>query len=275
MQDRWYLLSLNETVETEEELQREEELRAEEKLLAEKKPQAEEELKLEQKQQAEKMQQIEEDLQRAVLKLDEERSRKLANIKPGKKKTESMGAGLLLQLAVREALDVSQKLSESEAMEVCQRLPIFTRLTLSQLLRKVQEPLPLAYTYGNHGKPYLKNYPFYFNLSHSGDYVFCVLSEQEIGADIQWKSPQVSERVLQRFFSSEEKAYWEQCVAEREKRDFFYQMWCRKEAYGKLTGEGIGDAVSVNMYSPALPITLEEPYISDEYQIAICKWNES
>lgn len=260
MQDRWYLLSLKEILKTEEALQ------TEEKLQMEKKLQAEEKL------------QMEEELPRAVLKLDEERSRKLVNIKSRKKQIESIGAGLLLQLAVREAqeaLDVRQILSEREAPEVCQRLPIFTRLTLSQLLRKTQDPLPLAYTYGNHGKPYLKNYPFYFNLSHSGDYVLCVLSEQEIGADIQWKSPQVSERVLQRFFSSEEKAYWEQCSTEYEKRDFFYQMWCRKEAYGKLTGEGIGDAVSVNMYSLALPIIIEEPYISDKYQIAVCKWKES
>lgn len=229
--------------------------------------------------------QLEEDrlLEEASSKLDRERLKKLENIKHGKSRLESLGAGLLLQLAVQEALcergvyGSGENASEEKGMEECRSSEDteegqITYLTFSQLFDKVQEPLPLEYTYGEHGKPYLKNYPFYFNISHSGKYVFCVLSEQEIGADIQWKAPQVNERVLKRFFSLEERAYWERCSTEEEKRDFFYQMWCRKEAYGKLTGKGIADAVSVDMCMLELPVAIEEYELSEDYQIAVCKW---
>ena len=230
MQDRRYLLSLEEISDT---------LQVEERL---------EEDRL---------------LEVAASKLDRERLKKLENIKHGKSRLESLGAGLLLQLAVQEALCERRNFQSGEET---------TYLTFSQLLEKVQEPLPLEYSYGEQGKPYLKNYPFYFNISHSGKYVFCVLSEQEIGADIQWKAPQVNERVLKRFFSLEERAYWERCSTEEEKRDFFYQMWCRKEAYGKLTGKGIADAVSVDMCMLELPVAIEEYELSEDYQIAVCKW---
>lgn len=195
-------------------------------------------------------------------RLDNERQKKAEHIKRGNKRIESIGAGLLLQLAVSEADD---KPASSE-ME---------RVTFSQVLERLERleaPLPIEYTYGAHGKPYFKNYPFYFSISHSGSYVFCVISEQEIGADIQIKAPKVNERVLQHFFSREEKEYWQQCGTKEEQRDFFYQMWCRKEAYAKLTGEGIADAVRVNM-SPTrqIDVCFTEYMLGDEYQIAVCK----
>lgn len=196
-------------------------------------------------------------------KLDSERQKKAEHIKRGNKRIESIGAGLLLQLAVSEVVDEAQ---DSEII----------RVTFSQVLErlaKLEKPLPMEYTYGAHGKPYFKNYPFYFSISHSGNYVFCVISEQEIGADIQIKAPKVNERVLQHFFSREEKEYWQQCGTQEEQRDFFYQMWCRKEAYAKLTGEGIADAVRVNMYKPQqIAVHFTEYMLGDEYQIAVCKW---
>ncbi len=198
----------------------------------------------------------------ALLKLDRERLHKVEQLKNNKKQMESMGAGLLLQLAVQEAL---ADMEHSKTDEIVQ-------LSFVQLLEKLRNPLPLEYTYGDCGKPYLKNYPFYFNISHSGNYVFCVISNQEVGADIQLKQQQVNERLLQRFFATEEKAYWEQCNTDAEKRDFFYRMWCRKEAYGKLTGKGIGEAVSVNMCLEQPSICIKEYNLSEDYQIAVCKW---
>lgn len=228
---------------------------------------------------------------KAAAMLDRERLKKLEHIKSNQKQIESMGAGLLLQFAVKEALAETDKLTVSKTQIMW--------MTFSQLVDKLdksQEPLSLEYTYGEQGKPYLKNYPYYFNISHSGKLVLCVLSEQEVGADIQLKSSRVNERILQRFFSTEEKAYWEQCGTETEKRDFFYRMWCRKEAYGKLTGEGIKDALGENMHlveernnqlidSPnglrtcvgydkntQSSFEIREYEEVDDYQIAICKW---
>lgn len=225
---------------------------------------------------------------RASCLLDSERLKKLEHIKRGRKQLESIGAGLLLQLAVREAVAEAVSVTDKNIQDGVEQIwksepgnaDAIKQLSFAQLLEKMEKQkalFHLEYTYGPHGKPYLKNYPYYFSLSHSGDYVFCVLSEQEVGADIQEKAEQVKERVLQRFFAEEEKHYWENCASEEEKRDFFYRMWCRKEAYGKLTGEGIADAVSVNMCdirdaSTSKQYEIEEYTLQDGYQLAICKW---
>ena len=51
--------------------------------------------------------------------------------------------------------------------------------------KKEEEPL-LAF--GKKGKPYLVNKAFYFNVSHSGEYVVCAVSDEEVGIDIEYKN---------------------------------------------------------------------------------------
>ncbi len=90
---------------------------------------------------------------------------------------------------------------------------------------------------GEHGKPMLpEKIGLYFNLSHSGDYAACAVSDQEIGADIQ-KHKRYEEKLAERFFHPEELAYLE--AAEDRKRSFF-DLWCLKESCIKCTGRGLG-----------------------------------
>lgn len=60
-----------------------------------------------------------------------------------------------------------------------------------------------AYCYGEHGKPMRKDGEVCFNLSHSGKYVLCAVSETEIGCDIE-KVKEVKWKIAKRFFSEEE-----------------------------------------------------------------------
>lgn len=60
-----------------------------------------------------------------------------------------------------------------------------------------------AYCYGEHGKPMRKKKDIYFNLSHSGNYVLCVLASEEIGCDIE-KIREVKWKLAKRFFSEKE-----------------------------------------------------------------------
>ena len=164
----------------------------------------------------------------SILKgLDQERRNRIQSIKNPRKRLESAGAGLLLQLAFQEVL-----FSGGGGGAV-------SFLSLQELLERAGEPLPLHFAYGARGKPYVTNYPFFFSLSHSGEYVLCAFSQEEIGADIQQKRECRTQRLAERFFSGEEKKLFYQCAGDREKRDFFYERWCRREAYGKLTGEGV------------------------------------
>lgn len=206
---------------------------------------------------------------RACGLIDRERLERIQNLKPEKRRAEILGAGLLLQLAVRQAEDETaegaQERRDGRTGIDCPGLPM-----LLDYLESMGPPLELKYLYGERGKPYLENYPFYFTISHSAGYVFCAVSDREVGADLQRRMNQVRPKLAERYFSKEENAFLEQC-AERE--EWFYRLWCRKEAYGKLTGEGISSALGRNMLSENAVI-FEEYETENNYQITVCKWKQ-
>lgn len=73
----------------------------------------------------------------------------------------------------------------------------------------------------NNGKPYVKNNPFYFSLAHSGKYAVCALSDTQVGIDIE----------LEKEFPPKFKDRFAENTLE----------WTKKEAKGKLTGNGFFD----------------------------------
>lgn len=84
------------------------------------------------------------------------------------------------------------------------------------------------------GKPYLENSPFCVSISHSGEFWICVLSEREVGVDIERNRVCRYEKIAARFFSSEE----QQAVASKG-REMFFRIWAAKESRVKYTGEGL------------------------------------
>lgn len=218
-------------------------------------------------------------LERASLRVDEERRRRAEGMKLSGKAA-CLGAGLLLQFAVDEALrggsgrEGDAGAGELKVGDIAAARSRLKVCSATELLDAGKEaPVrQFTYRYGDRGKPYFRNQPFYFNLSHSGSYVLCGLAMEEIGADIQQHCGKDVGKLGRRFYSKRESAALEQAGAEREK--LFYRLWARKEAYGKLTGEGIGKALGVDL----LPGTASHPLIWEEwdsvegYSIAFCRY---
>lgn len=200
-------------------------------------------------------------LQKAAECVDPVRRRKAEHLKSEGARAASLGAGLLLQKMV---------LDQQNGIEVsgCIRLEAGTLFSLL----KDETPLPLSYAYGEQGKPELTNFPKHFNLSHSGDYVICAVSDGEVGADIQKWIP-FRERTAERFFAAEE---WKELqeLPESLRTEHFYRLWTRKEAYGKYTGRGIGSTVSENVSGEEecmkKQIRFLEMTLEDGYSIAVC-----
>lgn len=102
------------------------------------------------------------------------------------------------------------------------------------------------------GKPYIEGYPqFHFNISHSGNYTVCAVSEENVGIDIQ-QTREVKVNVAKRFFTEKEKAQIEAVADTGElskallgkQQEMFFRIWSAKEAYVKLTGKGIKELQS-------------------------------
>lgn len=199
---------------------------------------------------------------RALELLDSERRRKAMRQKEGMPRAASVGAGLLLQLAIQRQSKPLEK-KESAITLVC----------LEELLDLLQEPVELSYRYGENGKPYLKGEALYFNLSHSGEYVLCALSGEEIGADIQKHQVSPKEALVKRFFSEQEQELFANCKTSTESEELFYRLWTRKEAYAKLTGQGLAAIVSRDVYGPE-ELHWEEYIEPEGYHICVCRYKE-
>ena len=92
------------------------------------------------------------------------------------------------------------------------------------------------FSYNEHGKPFLKNYPdWYFNISHCKTAVCCVLSKKEIGVDIE-KVASYKESLAD--YICNENEYAELQNSENQAEDF-YRLWTMKEAVFKMLGTGI------------------------------------
>ncbi len=87
------------------------------------------------------------------------------------------------------------------------------------------------------GKPILGQGPC-FSLSHSGELVFCALSDEPVGADVQKlleKEPEP--RLLDRCLSQKERELYRKSG---NKRELFSLLWSLKESYAKMDGAGLG-----------------------------------
>lgn len=214
---------------------------------------------------------------RCLALVDAETKRRTEGTKSRRRRGEIIGAGLLLQLGLWEA-GAGQRICaaagsgaggawvpEASGLSVPHGLQ---RLTLTRLLEILEQadhlPLPIVYGRGEQGKPYLKNYHYHYNVSHSGRYVLCVLADREVGVDIQQREPGDRTRLVQRFFPEEERRCWETGGDQ-----LFYRLWCRKEACAKLEGGRIGDYLARDL-GEGLPAYRFEEYEFEDCQIAIC-----
>ena len=102
--------------------------------------------------------------------------------------------------------------------------------------------LPTVET-GEKGKPYFKDSSVYFNLSHSGDKVLCVIGDTEAGCDIENLNRKYDTNVAKRFFSSSEVKALEETTNEDEKKELFFKLWTLKESFVKLKGDGLSRAL--------------------------------
>lgn len=83
------------------------------------------------------------------------------------------------------------------------------------------------------GKPFFKESDIYFSVSHTEDLWACLIGPYNCGLDVQYIKPCNFSKIAGRFFSERENKYVDEHGIEG-----FFELWSRREAWGKYTGEG-------------------------------------
>jgi 4'-phosphopantetheinyl transferase len=98
--------------------------------------------------------------------------------------------------------------------------------------------LVITFDKNEYGKPFLLGQNnIHFNISHSGKWVVCAVSDYPVGIDVEIiKSTEID--IAKRFFSKYE--YDElQKQPDEQKQAYFYKLWTLKESYIKAVGKGL------------------------------------
>ncbi len=128
--------------------------------------------------------------------------------------------------------------------------------------------------YNHYGKPVVKDYnDIHFNITHSGDYIICAVSDYPIGIDLE-KIEEIEVLDLAKsYFTKEE---YQQLLKEINPINKFFELWTIKESYLKFKGVGLKG--KLNSFSIQDNMILENGSVAyfkqynlhPQYKLTIC-----
>lgn len=122
-------------------------------------------------------------------------------------------------------------------------------------------------TFNKYNKPYLKDSNMYFNISHDKNTTILVISDKEIGVDIEYYT--YKESVMKKYYNEFEQ---QEIINSNNKEYEFTRIWVMKEAFVKMKGQGISyglQNVDTTRLKKQIKLISNEKYI-----IAICQSEE-
>lgn len=117
------------------------------------------------------------------------------------------------------------------------------------------------------GKPVAEN--LFVSISHSNGRCAVCVSEKEIGIDIEKIAYRDFDKIVRKIFGEKEREYY----GNNKSPQVFYEIWTRKEAYSKISGEGIReimratDTFSIDGYE-------FKTQIQDGFVLTVCEKNK-
>ena len=124
------------------------------------------------------------------------------------------------------------------------------------------------FKYNEYKKPYIDN--LYFNISHSNDYVVLIVSDDEVGIDIE-TNRNINEKLIDYVLNEEEKKTL------KDNNDFI-KIWTKKESIVKCLGTGINTKLKyINTIDNDKLIKINDTNLFlktinyDNYYISFCK----
>jgi len=117
------------------------------------------------------------------------------------------------------------------------QLSLLGRLLLFRSIKQIfdLEFSPKSILYNDYGKPYFKENPIHFSISHSGEIVICAITSNcEIGIDIE----KISNINIDNFKDTIDPNEWFKIISSAQPKTEFYDYWTKKEAAIKAHGFG-------------------------------------
>jgi len=153
---------------------------------------------------------------------------------------EQMPAATYARLLATLAAAMQEKISKFRNWQDAER-SLAGQLLLMRGLQQLNLPLRLSdLQLTEFQKPYF-NHPVSFNISHSGDFVICAISETaEVGIDIEAIRPIPLEDFTNLFTPFE----WQEVVDATDQLAAFYTLWTKKEAFLKVIGCGLSQPLN-------------------------------
>ena len=156
------------------------------------------------------------------------------------------------------------------------KLSLAVYLLLLEVLEKEYgiNELP-EFDFEYHGKPKIKGHSeIHFNLSHCLRAALCVIDNQPVGCDVESVPDELDMDVCRHCFNEEEIAG---IVDSAQPTLAFTTLWTKKEAFLKLTGEGLTDNLPSLLTTPQAEKVAFETHIATDnsYVYSICRWIDS
>ena len=113
------------------------------------------------------------------------------------------------------------------------------------------------------GKPYIDNSNIFYNISHKNKMVGLIISNSEVGLDIEYIDTENIKRksTLKYFFTEKER----KSITTNED---LLTLWTKKESYIKLNGGMLRDAIGLDINNTNV---IFDTFKLDNYIITICK----
>lgn len=113
------------------------------------------------------------------------------------------------------------------------------------------------------GKPYIDNSNIFYNISHKNKMVGLIISNSEVGLDIEYIDTENIKResTLKYFFTEKER----ESITTNED---LLTLWTKKESYIKLNGGMLRDAIGLDINNINV---IYDTFKLDNYIITICK----
>ncbi len=160
---------------------------------------------------------------------------------------------------ISDDIQINKEILPENVLSHCKKRESF--LAAQELIKMGAENLH----YNEKKKPLADN--CYVSISHSGDMVAVCTSDKPIGIDIEKidKTRDLS-KIAKRFYHGKEL----ELFRENPSAELFFDIWTKKEAYSKISGEGVGevfkgfDVFELNDYA-------FETKTLGEYVLSVCE----